>query len=101
MPAASVAWMSIWPLRACSGLPSTSMLTRSSLIRSVSGVFLRSGRGPRLGADDAAPAVGDHVLELVAEALHEALHRPRRCVAERADGVALDLVGDADQQVQV
>src|SRR5512134_3941652 len=81
-------------LRALTGTPSTSMLTSSSLM-----VLFGSGRGlPRL--DDAA-AVLDVVLELVPEMTDEALHRPRRGVAERADGVALDLVGDVDEHVDV
>jgi hypothetical protein len=51
--------------------------------------------------DDALAAVLDHVGELVPEMLQEALHRPGRRVAERADRVALDLVGDLHQQVEV
>ena len=51
--------------------------------------------------DDAAAAVLDHVFELVAEMLQEALHRPRGGVAERADRVAFDLVRDVDQHVEV
>src|SRR5690606_31054775 len=51
--------------------------------------------------DDAAPAVLDHVLELVPEVLQEALHRPRGRVAERADSVALDLVRDVHEHVEI
>ena len=51
--------------------------------------------------DDAAALVLDHVLELVAEVLDEALHRPRGGVAERADRVAFDLVRDVDEHVDV
>ncbi len=58
-------------------------------------------RPPFVAVDDAATAVLDHVLELVPEVLHEALHRPRGRVAERADGVAFDLVRDVDQHVEV
>src|SRR5512138_3463040 len=86
--------MTICPLRATTGTPLTSMLTVLSLISS------SSGRVVEL-LDDAAPAVVDHVLELVAEVLEEALHRPRGGVAERADGVALDAARDVDQQLQV
>src|SRR5690348_9363472 len=59
-----------------------------------------SCRLPR-GVDNAAATVVDHVFELVAEVLEEALHRPRGGVAERADGVALDAARDVDQQLQV
>ena len=55
---------------------------------------------PRL-VDDAAAAVIDHVFELVPVVLEEALHRPGRRIAERADGVAFDAVGDVEQQVQL
>ena len=48
-----------------------------------------------------AVAVLDHVFELVPVMLHEALHRPRRRVAERADRMPFDLVGDVDQHVEV
>ena len=41
------------------------------------------------------------VLELVPVMLDEALHRPRRGVAERADRVPFDLVRDVDQHVDV
>ena len=53
------------------------------------------------GVDDAASAVIDHVFELVAEMLEEALHRPGRRITQAADRVALDAVGDIEQQVQV
>src|SRR5512135_383061 len=79
------------PLRALTGTPSTSMLTRSSLMPSCRAAA-------RL---DDAVAVLDVVLELVPEMPDETLHGPRRRVAERADGVALDVVGDADQHVDV
>src|SRR5512139_3172707 len=83
--------MIIAPLRALTGTPSTSMLTRSSLIPSCRAAA-------RL---DDAVAVLDVMLELVPEVSDETLHRPRGRVAERADGVAFDVVGDADQQVHV
>src|SRR5512134_2006728 len=81
-------------LRALTGTPSTSMLTSSSLM-----VLFGSGRG--LARCDDAVAVLDVVLELVPEMTDEALHGPRRGVAQRADRVALDLVGDVDQHVDV
>src|SRR5512139_1240519 len=79
------------PLRALTGTPSTSMLTSSSLIPSCRAAA-------RL---DDAVAVLDVVLELVPEMSDEALHGPRRRVAERADSVSLDVVGDAHQHIHV
>ena len=52
-----------------------------------------------LVALDDAVAVLDHVLELVPEMFHEALHRPRRRIAEGADRMAFDLVRDIDEHV--
>src|SRR5579863_5667630 len=85
--------MIISPLRAFTGLPLISMLTNSSamLCRPGSELFL----------DEAAPAVIDHVFELVPVVLEEALHRPSRCIPERADGVSLDAVGDIDEERQL
>ena len=40
-------------------------------------------------------------LHLWAEMLDKALNRPRRCVAERADGMAFDLFGDFIQHVDL
>src|SRR6185295_12917309 len=51
--------------------------------------------------DDAPAAVVDHVLELVPEVLEEALHRPRRRIAERADGVTFDAIRHIEQQAQL
>src|SRR4249920_2552534 len=85
--------MSIAPLRAFTGTPSTSILTSSSLM------ILRSRRvTARL---DDAVAVVDEIFELVPEMADEALHRPGRRVAERTNGVSLDLVGDVDEHVDV
>src|SRR6516165_6517538 len=99
-PFASVTRMIISPLRAFIGMPFTSMLTNSSLIRGRCGAA-PSGRHLPLLLDDAASAVVDHVLELVAVVLQEALYRPRRGVPERADGVPLDAVGDIEQEREV
>ena len=44
---------------------------------------------------------GDAVLDLVAEVAEQALDRPGGRVAEAADGVALDLAGDVEQQVDL
>src|SRR5262245_64278721 len=80
------------PLRALRATPSISTLTSSSLIGSRGAVRCR--------LHDAA-AVFDVVLELVPEVFHEALHRPGGGIAQRADRVSLDLVGDVDQHVDV
>src|SRR2546429_618223 len=92
--------MSISPLRAFTGTPSISILTRSSAML-MSG--RRSGRHPRPRsvAHDAAATVIDHVFELVPVVPEEALHRPGRGVAECADGVPLDAVRDVQQQRQL
>src|SRR5665213_3711872 len=94
MPSRSVARMMTSPLRAFIGTPFTSMLTNSSLMR------MRS-RGLRLRGGDALSTVIDHVLEFMAEVLQEALHRPGRGIAQPADGMALDAVGDIQQQRQI
>src|SRR5579862_2169914 len=92
--------MIISPFLAFRGTPSTSMLTRSSAM--CVSVARSSGRlGPRGLGHEAAPAVIDHVFELVPVMLEEALHRPGRGVAERADGVSLDAVGDIQEQSQL
>src|SRR5579863_4912323 len=82
--------MIISPLRALKGLPLISTLTNSS-------AMLCRPRS-KLLRDDAAAAMVDHVLELVPVVLEEALYRPRRRIAERTDGVALDVVGDVDEE---
>src|SRR5215831_17689613 len=100
MPLLSVARMTVSPLCACTGTPSTTMLTRSSAM-SVS-VGARSGRLRSLAVGhEAASAVIDHVFELVTVVLEEALHRPRRGVAERADGVPLDVVRHVEQESEL
>src|SRR5580692_7658649 len=88
--------MIISPLRAFTGTPFTSILTNSSAINCDS---LRCGQA--LGFDDAAAAVIDHVFKFVLEVLEEALHRPRRRIAQGADGMALDAIGDIQQQPQI
>ena len=94
--------MIIWPFLPWQGLPSTSTLTTSDggAACGVTG-GARSCRPRRRIVDDAAAAVVDHVFELVAEVLEEALHRPRGGIAERADGVAFDAARDVDQQLQI
>src|SRR5215510_4246563 len=96
MPARSVAWMSISPLRASSGVPLTSMLT-TSLIASAPVASRRHARA----AVRHTHAVSDVELELLAEMLHEALYRPGRRVAECADRVTFDLVRDIDEHVEL
>src|SRR3984957_13146691 len=87
--------MIISPLRAFMATPFTSMLTNSSAIahsRKVRGIC---------GRDDAAATVVNHVFKFVPIVLHEALHRPRRCIPQRADGMAFDAVGDIDEEIEV
>src|SRR5215469_4098664 len=100
MPLLSVARMTVSPLCACIGTPSTTILTRSSTM-SVS-VCARSGRlRPQGLGHEAASAVVDHVLQLVPVVLEEALHRPGRGIAESADGVPLDVVRHIDQESEL
>src|SRR5580698_6016116 len=91
--------MIISPLRAFAGLPSISMLTRSSamFLPRVLGLC----RAPAGARAHQAAAVVYVVLELVAVMLDEALHRPGGGVAEGTDGMALDLLRDVHQHVQV
>src|SRR5215471_17770712 len=94
MPWRSAARMIISPFRASTGTPSISMLTRSSAM------FSGRPRAERVG-HQAPSAVVDDVLELVAVMLEEALHRPGGGVAEGADGVSLDAIGDVEQQPEL
>src|SRR5262245_59900920 len=96
MPARSVTWITISPLRASSGVPSTSMRTTSLLMPRPSP---RSRRGPRDARE--AHAMRHVILELVAEVAQEALHGPGGSIAERADRVPFDPVGDVDQHVEL
>src|SRR5579862_5009513 len=82
------------PLRALSGCPLTSILTRSSLM-------VPSCRRGRLAFDDRASFVLDHVLKLVLVVLQEALHGPRRRIPQRADRMTLDPICDIEQQPQI
>src|SRR5580704_1332174 len=84
------------------GWPLTSILTVSSLIvRAYLLCRRRRRRGRRRAFDDRAALVLDHVLELVLVVLQEALHRPCRGIAERADRVPLDPIRHIEQQPQV
>src|SRR5215469_9135465 len=100
MPLRSVARMTVSPLCACTGTPSTTILTRSSAM-SVSVGARSGGLRPWGLGHEAASAVVDHVLELVTVMLEEALHRPGGGIAERADGVSLDVVRHIEQEPQL
>src|SRR5580658_763844 len=93
--------MIISPFFACSGMPSISMLTRSSAIQLLRAAAASGGLRSLSVAHQTATAVVDHVFELVPVVLEEALHRPGRSIAEGADGVALDTVGDVQQQCKL
>src|SRR5690606_24672536 len=96
----SATWITMAPFLAWNGLPSISMVTRSSLISSSVGCFAGSGRIAllllRAGTDHAA-AVFDVIRELVAEMPYEAAHRHRGGIAERTDRVAFYLARDIVQ----
>src|SRR5579862_3364250 len=89
------------PFFALSATPSTSMLTRSSAMWTVLRSRPSGGLRSQGVADQAAPAVVDHVFELVAIVLQETLHRPGRGITEGADRVTLDAVGDVEQQAEL
>src|SRR3546814_20117656 len=48
-----------------------------------------------------APAFGDAAFEFGAEVADQALDRPGGRVAQRADRVALDLLGDLEQRIDI
>src|SRR5262245_33516789 len=78
-------------------LPSvTSTFLPSSSISTICQFSPGSGLGGRL-----RDVARDQGLELVAEMLDHGAHRHGRCIAERADGAALDVVGHGVQQVHV
>src|ERR1700729_265382 len=96
MSAGSVTCMIIWPLRALSATPLTSILTVSSAIP-----LSRDGRSAvQVGGalHDGATFVLDHVLEFGPKMLQETLYRPGRGIAERAYRVPLDTVRHVEQQ---
>src|ERR1700759_5275623 len=91
--------MIIWPLRAFSATPLTSILTVSSAIR-----LSRDGRlAAQVGGalHDGATLVLDHVLKFRPEMLQETLHRPGRRIAQRTDRVPFDAIGHIEQQAQI
>src|SRR5450756_2174479 len=85
MSSLCAASITVLPLATVTGLPSTSRF--NILVSDI--------------ARDQALLVLDVVLELVAKMLDEALDRQRRGVAQRAYGAAGDVVGHAQQQVEV
>src|SRR3979490_3310987 len=90
--------MSISPLRAFTGTPSISMLTRSSAMQVSLVRAAHAAERAHSLAREAPSAVIDHVFELVPVMLEEALHRPGRRIPERTDGVPSDAVPDIEQQ---
>src|SRR3972149_11207411 len=84
MPAWLVASMMVLPSATSSFLPSIS-------ISSINSDVVRNH----------ALLVIDVMPELVAKMLDKALHWQRRGIPQRADGAALDVVGDMVQQVEV
>src|SRR5258708_2799290 len=60
-----------------------------------------AGRGGISGNRHHAALVVDVILEFTAKVLDEALHRQRRCVAQRADGAPGDVVGDVREEVEI
>src|SRR5476649_338960 len=99
MSAGSVTCMIIWPLRALSATPLTSILTVSSAMR-----LSRDGRPAvqvRGTLRDGAPLVLDHELKFGPEVLQEALHRPGSRITQRANRVPFNAIGDIQQQAQI
>src|SRR3954467_2980231 len=91
-PAASHACSKVYSGGTSTSVPSTMSLVMMppSLRRHAHGLRMR---GRRILVD--AP------LDLGAAVPHQALHRPGRAVAERADGVPLDLLGHVHQHVDL
>src|SRR6516164_912728 len=82
-PAASHAWSSVYSAGTSISLPSTTSLVTALLRRHLYRFRMR------------VRSIGvNAVLDLVPEVTDEALDRPRRAVAERADGMALNLGRD-------
>src|SRR5919197_2253629 len=94
MSAASVTSIKIMPLRVFKGLPSTSIVTQSSLMRS-------SRLTDAISAFDQAMAMLDVVFELVPEVFYEAAHRHRGRIPQRADRAPLDLARNTVQFRQI
>src|SRR5688572_17724189 len=110
MPSLVAASMTVAPGGTCTGLPSISRLMGlASVVMSVGRQLVAHGLRVHLAARGrAVPArlhraalVVDVVLELVAVDLHERARGHGGGVSERADGAALDLVGEVQEQVEV
>src|SRR3954463_15067217 len=91
-PAASHACSSVYSGGTSISVPSTMSLVMMppSLRRHAHGLGMRVCR-----------ILVDALLDLGAEVPQQALHRPGRAVAERADGVTLDLLGHVHQHVDL
>src|SRR5210317_164558 len=100
MPAASVASISICPLRAGNVTPLTLISSWSSLLIALfRQYFHHSGRG-RLLRNNAATML-NIVFEFVAVVVNETLYRPCRRIAKRADRMSLDLVRDIHEHIHI
>src|SRR6516225_8172716 len=89
-PAASHAWSSVYSAGTSMSLPSTMSLFTALLRRDLRSFLMWIGG---IGVNAA--------LDLVPEVTDEALHWPSRAIAERADGMALDLGRDLHQHVDL
>src|SRR5215470_17299536 len=87
MPRRSAAWMTVTP-------------SSTSIVRSSISTLGMGSSGRHLGTERTA-AERNVLLELGAELGDEVARRHGGAVGEGADGVALDVVGDAQQQVDV
>src|SRR6516225_2302788 len=95
-PAASQAWSSVY-----SGGTSTSLLSTMSLVIDVLLRRLCDRRVEHAGRISIRGILIDAPFDLGTKMPQQPLHRPSRAIAERADGVALDLGGDVPQQVDL
>src|SRR5690606_5786895 len=87
LPAASHAWSTVEPA-------GTSISTPSM-------VSLGIQRSLSISRRPLQPGLLDAALQLRAEMADQALHRPGGGIAQRADGVAFDLLGDVVQKVDL
>src|SRR5262245_31952634 len=103
MPRRSAAWRTVMPSSTSIVWPSISILGMGSQRSGPGSLSPAAGpRGPfsRLGAEWAA-AEGGMLLELGAELRGERPGRHGGAVGQRADGVALDVVGHVQEEVDV
>src|SRR5690348_4032129 len=103
MPSFVAASMTVWPFSTWTGRPSISRLMGMSVRGELVADHVRDRRllGAVAAVLHAAALVVDVVLEFLAEHLHEGARGHRRRVTQRADGAALDVVGEVEQQLQV